>query len=144
MIREAVEADRFTILRLGRAFLAASGMPFGFEAAWAERSAKAYIADADKLCLVMEVEDRVRGVLFAHACDHPFGPFRIAMELLWWVDPAYRGKTSLKMLGAYEAWACDQGCAYVGMASLAAEPRAARIYERRGYRPVETHFLKEL
>lgn len=142
-VRRAVEGDRFAILRLGKAFLAASGLPLPFNAAWAERTVRGYIVDGDKLCLVYQASEAVQGVLLAHAGDHPFGPFRIAAELIWWIDPDHRGVAALRMLDAYEAWAQDQGCAFVGMASLKDE-RVDRLYIRRGYRAAETHFLKAL
>lgn len=48
------------------------------------------------------------------------------------------------MLDAYEAWATERKCAFAGVTSLAAFPRTDAIYQRRGYQPVETHFIKAL
>lgn len=78
------------------------------------------------------------------ACfEHPFGAGRMAKESVWYICPAARGRGGIKMLDAYEAWAREQGCQSVGMASLATND-VSRIYERRGYAAVETHFLKPL
>jgi hypothetical protein len=59
------------------------------------------------------------------------------------VRPAARGRASLKMIDAYEAWAALQGCVAAGMTSLATNDVSA-LYRRRGFQPVETLFLKPL
>ncbi len=143
MIRVATIDDRFEILRLAKQFLIASGVAVPWDAAYAERTAKAYIADADKLCLVHCVRGTVRGVLAAHEAIHPFSPVRYAMELLWWVEPDHRGMEVLRMVDRYEDWARERICAFTGLAVLDDE-RVARFYRRRGYAPTEAHFLKPL
>ncbi len=79
----------------------------------------------------------------ANAFDHPFGAGLCASETVWFIAESARGRNALKMLDAYEAWAKDQGCAVVCMASLAIND-VSRIYTRRGYSPVETHFMKAI
>lgn len=48
------------------------------------------------------------------------------------------------MLDAYEAWARGKGCRFAGMVAMGDDPVIARLYERRGYRRAETHFLKAI
>ncbi|MCK8779093.1 hypothetical protein M0654_03745 [Rhizobium sp. NTR19] len=79
----------------------------------------------------------------AVAFEHPFGAGRIAKETVWYIAPSSRGRCALKMLDAYEAWARAAGCVSVGMASLVSND-ISKIYERRGYAAVETHFMKSL
>lgn len=81
------------------------------------------------------------GVLMAMAFEHPFGAGLWAKETVWYISPAGRGSSALRMLDAYEDWARAQGCATIGMASLATND-VSRIYERKGYSPAETHYLK--
>ena len=83
------------------------------------------------------------GVLMAMAFDHPFGAGKWAKETVWYIAPEARGRSALHMLDAYETWAREQGCSAIGMASLATND-VSRIYERRGYAPAETHFVKSL
>lgn len=145
IVRPATPSDRWRILAMAKAFHAASGSPLPFSAAMASLVADAAIADADKLCLVAATDDgAARGVLVAHAGPHHFSPVAIASELLWWIDPAFRGRAAGAMLAAYEAWATARGCAFIHMAGLGAAPGVAALYHRHGYQPAETHFLKPL
>lgn len=78
----------------------------------------------------------------ARSYEHEFGPVRLARETVWWIDPKHRGRAAFRMLDAYEAWAADQGCSFVGMAGMGDDPVVRTLLERRGYRVAETHFLK--
>ena len=119
-------------------------MPSPFSAPHAAALIGAQIVSGDRLALVLDIDGQSHGVLMAAATDHPFAPVRVATEVVWWIEPEHRGKAASAMLAAYEAWAVQQGCAFVGMAALEAAPRAGVIYRRRGYEPVETHFIKAL
>lgn len=143
MIRAGESRDRAAVVAMLRDFHAASGMPFEFSAAWAVGLYMAHCSDKDKAAILLDVDGVARGVLLATAGQSPLGPFRIAQELAWWVDPDHRGSGG-DMLDAYEAWAAEHRCVYAGVASLAAFPRASAIYLRRGYTTAETHFLKAL
>ena len=119
---------------------AAASLPFAFSMRHAVAVASAHIADPDKLALVTD-----GGMLLAATQQHPFADVKYAMETVWWVDPDVRGgRLAIQMLRDYEEWARSQGCAFIQMAALATFPRAGKIYERCGYRPTETHYLKEL
>lgn len=150
-IRRAVEADRFHVIRLLRDSRAGAGFDsedgptgftFPFDPAYAERLFKHHITARDALCLVHVPKGVPQGVLMAQAFEHPFGPVRIAKETLWWIDPRHRGSAAMRMLEAYETWARELGCAFTGMAGMGADPAVAVLYERRGYRAAETHYLK--
>lgn len=68
-------------------------------------------------------------------------------ELFWYLDPRYRkGGTALDLLSAIEDAARGIGCTWWTMIALeAVEPeRAASIYERSGYKPMERSFTKRL
>ncbi len=143
MIRFGTAADTRAAVSLLRDFHAASGMPFDYTAAWAAGLFQAHCADPSRAAIVLDVDGVARGVLLAAATDSPLGPFKVAQELAWWVDPEHRGASG-GMLDLYEHWATEKRCAFAGVASLAAFPRAALIYERRGYSQAETHFIKAL
>lgn len=142
-VRLAAPADRFVIVGLLRdAHAAATSMPVPFSAPHAMALADRHIAGGNLLALVLG--DPVTGVLLASAQDHPFGGAKYAMETVWWIAPEARGRAAHQMLDAYERWARERGCAFCQMAALVSFPQAARIYERRGYSAVETHYLKPL
>jgi GNAT superfamily N-acetyltransferase len=144
MIRRAELSDRMRVLSMAKAFHAASGVPFPFSPAMADGLFRASLADEDRLCLVYAPDDIARGVLTAQASVHPFAPVKVASEIIWWVDPAFRGQAVVGMLSAYEAWAVERGCSLAGMVGLGSEPLTTRLYLRRGYEPAETHFIKAL
>lgn len=138
IVRPATIDDRFEIIRLGRQFLLASGLPIPFSAAYAEATVRRAIEDSERLALVLD-RGGVKGVLIAAAGIHDFAPIKVASELMWWIDPTCRGGGCV-MLDAYERWASDRGCDLIGLA--ARDDRPAALYARRGYRPVESHFVK--
>ena len=141
MIRHANADDRLAVVRLLRDSHAAAGWTFPFQAARAEALFKHHVAGPNACCLVMG--EQPQGILMAAAFDHPFGAGTVAKETVWYIAPEARGRGALRMLDAYETWAKEQGCDLVGMASLATND-VSRLYERRDYHAVETHFLKTL
>src|ERR1700710_2847381 len=105
MIRRAVESDKMRVLQMAKSFHAASGVPFPFSAPMADLLFRASLVDADRVCLVYVPDGVARGVLAAQAANHQFAPVRLATEIMWWVDPDYRGTSAMEMLAAYEEWA---------------------------------------
>jgi GNAT superfamily N-acetyltransferase len=144
MIRKAIAADKARVLMMAKAFHQASGVPLPFSAAAASVLFDAALADGDRLCLVHESDGIARGVLAAVAAPHHLAPVKVASEIIWWIDPDWRGRAAMKMLAAYEQWAVDRGCQYVGMVGLGADPAVSTLYARRGYQAVERHFLMPL
>lgn len=139
MVRRATEADRLAVVRLLKESHAAAAQDWPFRAAYAERQVRGHMADG----LVLVIGEPAQGVLMAQVWDHPFGAGRWARETVWYIAPAARGRSALRMLDAYEAWARERGCSRIHMASLASND-VSSLYERRGYAPAETHFLKAL
>ena len=153
MIRAAELADKSRIVTLlknsrgGAGFdqaEAATGFHFDFDPAYAERLFMTHLLLPNMLCLVLDQDDAAQGVLMAVASEHPFGPVRLATETVWWIEPEYRGLSAVRMLVAFEDWAREQDCHYSGMAGMGASPAVAHLYQRRGYRQAEVHFLKAL
>lgn len=141
MIRHAVTSDKISCLRLLRESHEAAGFTSPFSAAHASALFDYHYASPQAGLLVLG--DKPAGLLMAGWFEHPFGFGRYAKETVWWITPSVRGRWASKMLDAYEAWAREQGCVAAGMASLATND-VSRLYNRRGYAPVETHFLKVL
>ena len=144
MIRKAIAADKAHVLVMAKAFHAASGVPFPFSAAASSVLFEAALVDSNRLCLIYEREGSARGVLAAVAAPHHLAPVKVASEIIWWIDPDWRGRAAMKMLAAYERWAAECGCQYVSMVGLGADPAISTLYARRGYQAVERHFLMPL
>ena len=80
------------------------------------------------------------GAIGAMQGPHPFNYEHIcAQEVFWWSE----GREGLRLFDALEAWARDH-CHSLRMITLeAVEPdRTARIYERKGYAPLERGYIK--
>ncbi|MEN5277305.1 GNAT family N-acetyltransferase [Brucella sp. TWI432] len=140
-VRLALPSDRAACIRLLRSSHSAAGFTFPFQAAYAASLFDQHLASLQAVALVLG--DEPQGILLAAWFEHPFGAGRYAKETVWFIDPSARGRSALLMLDAYEAWAREQSCTAIGMASLASND-VSRIYGRRGYQAAETHFLKLL
>ncbi|NTG22051.1 GNAT family N-acetyltransferase [Agrobacterium rhizogenes] len=144
MIRSAIAGDKARVLVMAKAFHEASGVPLPFSAAAASVLFDAALVDSNRLCLVYEQDGIARGVLAAVAATHHLSPVKVASEIIWWIDPAWRGLAATRMLAAYEQWAVERECRFVGMVGLGADPAVSKLYARRGYQAVERHFLMPL
>jgi GNAT superfamily N-acetyltransferase len=67
-----------------------------------------------------------------------------ATECFWYVHPDSRGRGT-SLLKAYEQWADEQGCKKKIMVHLmdSMSDRLKNLYERKGYRAMEVHYVKE-
>lgn len=141
MIRQAIVDDKLACIHLLRQSHQAAGFTFPFQAAYAAQLFDQHMASHQACVIVHEQDGRVVGLLMAVWFEHPFGAGRYAKETVWFIAPQARGRAAIKMLSAYEAWAKEQNCTAIGMASLETND-VSKLYLRRGYQPVETHFLK--
>lgn len=69
----------------------------------------------------------------------------ILLEQWWWVDPEYRGaKVALDLEEGFARWGKDNGANKIIMVSinLQREETVKRYYRRKGYKYLETHFIK--
>lgn len=78
--------------------------------------------------------------------EHFFNPdLRWATELFWWVSEQHRGTSAgAHLFIAFERWAETAGCHAIVMALEHESPIKPDSLVRRGYRPRESTFLKEL
>lgn len=139
MVRYATVDDRPAILRLLKGAHGVAALSFPFSAPHISLMLDAHMADG----LVLVTGKPAQGVLMAMTFEHPFGAGKWAKETVWYIAPQARGRSAMRMLAAYEAWAIEQGCSAIGMASLASND-VSSLYVRRGYTPAETHFVKFL
>jgi GNAT superfamily N-acetyltransferase len=88
------------------------------------------------------------GALAAMVAPDIYDGRPIASEFFWYVRPEYRrGTVPVRLIRAYEAWAVSQGVASadVRMAALASmnDEAVGRLYDKLGYRRLETTWTKE-
>lgn len=140
VLRPARPDERFAVVALARDFHKVSGVPFEFCPAHFSRVVQDHIECPRKFCLLLDV-DGPRGVLMASAAMSQISPVKVAQELIFWVDPAHRGRAPLKMVAAYEVWARLEGCAAAGLSGLN-DARVSRFFGAAGFALAENKFLK--
>lgn len=88
-----------------------------------------------------QIVGAIGGVIFP---DTTSGDLR-ASEMFWFVGKEHRGG-GIALMDAFESWAKERGARQITMAFLQdSMPDVVKgIYERRGYRLFEAHYLKEV
>lgn len=80
----------------------------------------------------------------------PFKPWadeKCAMEILFFVAPEHRrSRASILLLRDFEIWAKAKGCATMAVSANlpSGGERAGKLYERMGFQPIETAYLKRI
>lgn len=97
------------------------------------------ITDKDSIVLVYEEDGMIAGTLG----KFPFGPYIVASEIAWWVNPNKRKSTlGTELLDAFEYWAKTIGADMIHMVSL--DDSVGKVYEKKGYTLFERAYMKEL
>lgn len=100
----------------------------------------------DAIVILALDKDETIGFIIGMANEPVFSSVKIATELGWYIKPDKRGtRASALIYAAYEDWARRIGCHYVQGAYLpGVSPTLDKFYKKRGYRQVESSFLKTL
>lgn len=146
-IREATYLDLDELLRMGRAFHAATGVAdiVTLDEATLERTFVGLIDNPNSCLFVCEAETGLCGAVGALLYSHYMDAGHLTgQELFWWVDEGHRQGTGLAMFDVLEQWAQRKGAKSFVMITLdALEPeRVAALYKRRGYRPSERSYMR--
>lgn len=145
-IREAEEQDIVHFLMMGRKFAEVAEEPFDRESL------------TQHLEWLFEDEHTVAFIVFSEAGD-PAGMISgiwmptfwdnskiTATEMWWWVEEPYRKSgVGTMLMDALESWATAAGAWRLGMMTIVGlAPGIEEIYRKRGFRPRENTFVKEL
>ena len=145
MIRAATPDDIPRLVELGTRFMRESGyarhLTINGEA-MAELAATLIEAEHG-LLLVDDRGGEITGMIGVIATHHPHSGDPVMSELFWYVLPRARGGGARLLLTA-EAWARSHGITKSLTVAPAANGAVAGLYERLGYRPLETQFIKTL
>lgn len=144
-VREATTSDCDLVVGLAREFLThtAYGQLFG-PVAGSRLETFFHVLLAIGVIFVGEQDGEVVGALALADVEHPVTGVRYAEELMWWVTPSARGTSvALRLLGAGERWTRQNGLSVLKMVAPEGErSRLSRLYQRRGYTPVETSWQR--
>lgn len=143
VVRRAVAIDSERVVAMARAYHAAGASPFPFDEVHAARTFSKLQRDVMSIVLVTGEPGAANGMLAASVIVSPVTPQPLATEHIFWVDPDARGRAATALLDEYERWAVHMGCRALGLAEMG-DVRVRRLYERRGFAPSETTWLKLL
>lgn len=145
MIRHAAPEDIPACVEMVRQFHTAAGL----------ESTAAFVAEDFALTLERMI-DAEEGILLVADDGGPIGmagglaypmyfnhAHKTGQEMFWWVLPDRRG-VGAELLSALEAEARQRGCKSWAMIGLEGMKSVDSLYERRGYRPFERLWIKEL
>ena len=76
------------------------------------------------------------GAIGGQVAPMKFSAELMAQEVFWWAE-----RDGLVLMRAFENWAKEKRAKVVCMASLS-DPRVAKFYGRRQYKPAEQFFMK--
>ena len=149
-IREALQSDLPGILGCAKAFFeyagyAAQGMPLddgSFNSMVAE-----YIKNPRGIVVLLMDELFVAGGIAGMVFPWGFNrEILLCQELFFWVNHEYRGRNSLKLFNEYERLCMARGARHNLMLSVPTELEdgVARLYQKRGYRVLETMFIRRM
>ena len=88
---------------------------------------------------VAERDGLVIGMIGLMRYVHHASGLPTAGEVMWWVEPEARGR-GVALLTRAERWAAETGAQQIQMVAPATNARVGRLYERRGYRAIETSY----
>lgn len=151
LIRVAGYSDIEGLLNLGKIFheyaeLGKWGLGYSREG-FAQVLAKCMNNPALRV-FVAEIDGVVAGSIAGTISPWFLDPNQLNAAEQWWiVDPKYRGgPLAFDLLAALEAWAVQMGAKVMCVAGFSEKRIGAlgRLYRRKGYLGLETHFVKEL
>jgi len=147
-IRPALEADLYRVFEMGVSFIVS--IPLYAEIfQWEPEALEAFIRDlaAGESSEVLVVDDGAGdlvGLSVLILVSNPFGGPPWAEEVAYWLEPrARRGTAAYKLLGAAEDWARRKGASVLKMVAPAGS-QIGKLYEHRGYQPLETTYILRL
>lgn len=136
VVREATIEDLPFLMDIGQKFFEANEWPveLNFNPEFLEKTLIHLISD-DNGVILRNDTGCIGGLLFPYY----FTGDLTTQELFWWAD-----KDGLELLEAFERWSKNYGAKTVSMITLAGlnPERVGKIYQRRGYTPVEHSYIK--
>lgn len=148
MVIVATADDLEALKPMALKFAAQAGHFEGFD--WAERFVPfwtALLESGKGVILYLCDGDQVVGSLGGLAFDEPYTGRPVALEFWWYVEETHRrGGGGEDLLNEFERWAAHMGCEETRLAFLTnSMPEVVkRIYEKRGYAPIEILYKKVL
>lgn len=143
MIRELTAEELPLVAAMGVHFYQEANLPGTIKPEVFVRTWSTFL-DLKIAILLGAFQDGLVGTLGAVMCPDPCDGDLVAQEMFWYVLPEHRG-FGMRLLKGYERMARERGAKRISMVHLhAINENLGAIYERGGYRKLETQYMKEL
>ena len=143
MIRLARESDIEKSIDLIKEFHQESLKEYGFQVdpEKAKLLFKQYVATS----LVIDLEDKIVGVISGTINTFPTDGSKVFQEVVWYVSKKYR-KYGVLLLKKLEDYCQEQGVTHIVMANMAnlKAEKLAKFYKRLGFKELEVHYIKKI
>lgn len=139
------DEDWPAVQTMGRMFYAEAGLLGEFIPEVFRENWEMYIERGYGIVLCLREGSCTTGTIGGFVVPDPCNNDLIASEAFWFMHPDHRGNGSL-LLRAFEREARKRGAMRLTMVALFAlqSERLAAYYQRAGFVPMETHFIKTL
>lgn len=144
-IDRASPAEFGELAKLGQEFFAEGKLPGRLvPGVFCETWERLYAADMGVIFALWR-DGGIIGAIGGAVYPDPNDGELVAMEFFWFVTAEARGR-GLALLSRFEAWAKERGAVRIAMIHLnnLQPARLCELYHRRGYREIETHYIKEI
>lgn len=144
-IDKLMVSDLPQVAALGALFYAEGKLPGRFNETYWQRSWTELLQNGAGVIFGLCADDDIIGALGGVLFPDPNTGEPVATEFFWYVRPEARG-AGLKLLPEFERWASEAGAVRVHMVHLLrlTPEKLGRLYQRRGYMPTETLYVKTL
>lgn len=150
IIRDATEDDLPEYIKLGRMFHQSCPLSdvVAFDDEGFSEFYRAAIENENIGIWVAEDDGKIVGICSAIAYGMYFNPSSIVVqELWWWISPDSRGAgAGAAMFKRIEQWAAEKNASALFMIALNNDDsdKVCDIYTRKGFRPMERTFFREV
>lgn len=108
-------------------------------------SLEATIENLKKDSFLLIMDDKCVGLIAGQVTTNPLNNNKVFQELIWFTHKDYR-RYGIMMLNEVEKRLKESGITQIVMALIhnSKANQLAKFYEKIGFRPMETHFIKNL
>jgi len=100
---------------------------------------KEFITFPSRIVLMCADKGMLAGMVYPFLYGHKL----IATEVVWWVEPEYRGEgVGQYLLQAFEQWAKESNCALISVECL--DDEIGKYYESKRFTLYERAYMKEI
>jgi len=149
MIREYQASDIDAMIKLGAMFHDQGGYShLDYDPQDLRNLGHSALTDRQNYAAFVAVDGNIlKGMIAGFIYKHFFGSDKCAADLLFYVDPLFRGGTTgPRLLKRLEVWAKDSGAKdlVLGISSSIHADRTAQLYEKLGFPQIGTMHKKRL